>query len=126
MLVGTVVGEHDTSTPKTTTVVTKDVSQADVVVEETRFTAADERVLRMRHGAGLGPQDRLGSKLDGVHDDVRNEVEAKLLLMEAEILRALADGEGVAGRGQDEASGRVPTDDGRTARIIAALKDKDT
>lgn len=56
----------------------------------TELTAVEERVLRMRAGATVEPGQPLGSKLDGVRAEVRADVEARLLLMEAQLLADIA------------------------------------
>ena len=62
----------------------------DETTEETKaLTAEEERILRMRTGAALEPGEKLGSKLDGVKAEHRQDVAARLALMEAEILAAL-------------------------------------
>ena len=87
------------------------------VVDETqspeeRFTAEEERILRMRAGAIKEPGEKLGSKLDGVKEEHRVEVSARLALMEAEILAALS------------ANPELRTD--RKRRIVDALRDSDS
>lgn len=69
---------NETQTTTTTTVVTE------------RLTAFEERVLRMRAGAALAPGEALGSKLDGVRPEVMADVQARLLLMEAQLLADIA------------------------------------
>lgn len=71
-------------------------TQTTVVTEETEtdgaeqgFTAADERLLRMLHGVPLPPDAPLGNKLDDVAPENRSEVEAKLALIEADLLDAM-------------------------------------
>lgn len=54
--------------------------------EEGRFTAADERLLRMRYGATLPANEPLGSKLDGVAAEHLPELTARLALIEAGLL----------------------------------------
>lgn len=85
------------------------------VISEVRGpTAEEERVLRMRAGASLGPDAALGNKLDGVPDVFRAELVARLRLIEAEALAATT--------GQDAAAGFEPGT--KKSRIIAALRDK--
>jgi len=86
-----------------------------VVVSDVRGpTAEEERILRMRAGASLPADAALGNKLDGVAAPFRDDVIARLRLIEAEALAAL---EGMA------ESAPAP-DDERKARIIAALRNK--
>ena len=85
------------------------------VISETRgMTAEEERLLRMHAGASLAPDAALGSKLDGVADAFRDDVVARLRLIEAEALAAIT--------GQDAAAGLEPGT--KKSRIIAALRDK--
>ena len=64
-------------------------TQTTTVVTET-LTPFEERVLRMRAGAALAPGQALGSKLEGVRPEVLADVEARLLLMEAQLLADIA------------------------------------
>jgi len=61
------------------------------VVQVESLTAEEERILRMRSGAGLEADAQLASKLDGVAEAHRDEVEARLRLIEAEALVALQE-----------------------------------
>lgn len=78
-------------------------------------TAEEERILRMRSGASLGPDAALGNKLDGVPESMRDDLAARLRLIEAEALAAMT-GQAAA----DSDPGRLSKKD----RIIAALRDK--
>ncbi|MGK0362332.1 MAG: hypothetical protein ACI9U2_004653 [Bradymonadia bacterium] len=68
---------------------TNETQTTTTVVTET-LTAFEERVLRMRTGAALAPGEALGNKLDNVRPQVRADVEARLLLMEAQLLADIA------------------------------------
>ncbi len=80
------------------------------VVQVDGLTAEEERILRMRAGAGLASGAPLGSKLDGVAEAHRAELEARLLLMEAEAISALTE------EGDERPEVK--------SRIVAALKNK--
>ncbi len=71
----------------------KDASKTTTVtVENTQseqLTTAEEQILRMRSGAALKPNEELGSKLDGLADEHRADVAARLALIQAEIMAAL-------------------------------------
>lgn len=97
-----VLKKHEDQTTTTTTVV--DVSSQ-------RLTAPEERILRMRAGASLGPDAPLESKLAGYAGPNLADLRARLALIEAEALEAL------------HGDGLVP-DTARKSRIIAALKGK--
>jgi hypothetical protein len=103
-------------------VVKKNESQTTTttVVSEEReaqgFTAAEERILRMRSGAALPPDARLDNKLDGVAQAHRDDVAARLALIEAEALAAIA--------GTDADADEPAPDVERTRRIVAALRAK--
>jgi hypothetical protein len=90
----------------TTTVVTE--------TETRTLTAFEERVLRMRTGRSLAPQEPLGSKLDGVAPAARAEVVARLALMEAQLLSEIAP-DAMA----------EPVETARKRRIIEALRGSD-
>ena len=60
------------------------------MTESKTLTAEEERILRMRAGASLSPESALESKLDGVNEDVKADVAARLALMQAEIMNAMA------------------------------------
>ena len=84
-------------------------STSTTVITQTKtLTAEEERILRMRAGASLSGDDVLESKLDDVNDDVKNEVSARLALMQAEIMNAMAN------------EGDV--DNERRSRIVASSK----
>lgn len=84
-------------------------STSTTVITQTKtLTAEEERILRMRAGASLSGDDVLESKLDDVNDDVKNEVSARLALMQAEIMNAMAN------------EGDV--DNERRSRIVASLQ----
>ncbi len=68
----------------------KEKSTTTVVKTET-LTAEEERILRMRSGAALPGDAALGSKLDGLAEPHRADVEARLRLIEASALMALRD-----------------------------------
>lgn len=78
-------------------------------------TAEEERILRMRSGASLPPDAALGNKLDGVAAPFRDELAARLRLIEAEALAAMT--------GQEAAAGEDPARLSKKDRIIAALRD---
>ena len=90
----------------TTTVVTE--------TETRTLTAFEERVLRMRSGRGLAPQEPLGNKLEGVAPAARAEVAARLALMEAQLLSEFAP-DAMA----------EPVETARKRRIIEALRGSD-
>lgn len=81
-------------------------------VEDTRITAEEERILRMRSGASLPPDARLGSKLEGVAPDKVDELAARLRLIEAQALAVIA--------GQ-----QAEPDEDRKSGIVDALNDLD-
>ena len=84
-------------------------STSTTVITQTKtLTAEEERILRMRAGASLSGDDVLESKLDDINDDVKNEVSARLALMQAEIMNAMAN------------EGDV--DNERRSRIVASLQ----
>lgn len=77
-------------------------------------TAEEERILRMRAGASLPGDAVLGNKLDGVPVAMKDELAARLRLIEAEALAAIT--------GQEAALD--PSRLSKKDRIIAALRDK--
>ena len=93
----------------------KDASQTTTVTvddaKSEQLTAEEERILRMRSGATLKPNEELGSKLDGVAEEHRADVAARLALIQAEIEAAL------------EEEPELRTD--RKKRIVDALRDND-
>ena len=96
----------DSNRSTTTTVV-----EVDVMPEaaEQLLTTEEARVLRMRTGARVEADRPLGSKLDDLSDEQRDEVSQRLALIEASILSRMAD----AARAQrivDTLKGK-PTDD---------------
>ena len=80
-----------------------------MVTESKTLTAEEERILRMRAGASLAPEAALESKLDGVHESVQVDVAARLALMQAEIMNAMASENDV--------------DNERRSRIVASLRE---
>ena len=80
--------------------------------EQNELTTEEERILAMRAGARSGPNQILGSKLDGVKEEHRADVAARLAMMEAEILAAL------------DANPELRKD--RKSRIVDRLKVVDT
>ncbi len=72
------------------------------------FSAEEERVLRMRYGVTLEPGAVLGSKLDSLDPRHLEEVQAKLILIEAQVRAYVAESQ-----------------DARKQHIIDALKSKD-
>lgn len=97
-----VLKKYENQSSTTTTVVDESVAA---------LTASEERILRMRSGASLGPDAALESKLSGYAGPNLADLQARLALIEAEALAAL-QGDGLA------------PDSARKSRIIAALKDK--
>lgn len=95
----------------TTTVVTEE-RQDGALPAEAGLTAEEERVLRMRSGASLGPDAPLTSKLEGLDPAVQGDVAARLALIEASLLGLLDDEE-------DD-----PARAARKQRIVAALRDQ--
>lgn len=85
------------------------------------LTPEEERVLRMRSGAGVPGEAPLGSKLDGLADDVRTDVEARLRLIQAAVLEALAESDADV---EGEPRTGPAVDGARKARIVSALKKK--
>jgi len=83
-------------------------------VEDTRMTAEEERILRMRSGASLPPDARLESKLDGVAADKVSDLAARLRLIEAQALAVIA--------GQ---ATEAELDEERKTGIVDALNDLD-
>ena len=61
------------------------------VVGVETLTAEEERILRMRSGARVAGDAPLGSKLDGVAETHRADLEARLLLLEAHAIAALEE-----------------------------------
>lgn len=61
------------------------------VVQTETLTAEEERILRMRSGAGLAADAPLESKLDGVAEAHRADVDARLRIIEAQALMALRE-----------------------------------
>lgn len=92
----------------------------------TGLTQEEERVVRMRSGATVPDDAPLGSKLDGVAPEFREDVAARLRLIEAAALEALeALAEGGDARAEDEGEvviDVVPVNGERKARIVSALK----
>ena len=88
---------------------TTTVTVTDTQSEE--MTAEEERILRMRSGAGLDEGEELGSKLDGVAEPHRANVAKQLADMEARIIAAL----------QQEPELRTD----RKKRILQLLKDNE-
>jgi hypothetical protein len=89
----------------------------------TGMTQEEERVVRMRSGATVPNDTPLGSKLDGVAPEHREDVAARLRLIEAAALDFLARGE--VPTDDDETAGAVdvvPVNGQRKARIVAAFK----
>lgn len=84
------------------------------VVDDTRLTAEEERLLRMRSGYSLPGDAPLDHKLDAVAEGARGEAAARLRLIEAELLEQFAEQRGEPTGDRDDAK----------ARIIAALRDK--
>ena len=81
-----------------------------VTTQSKTLTTEEERILRMRTGISLPPEAELESKTDGLDEDVKASVEARLALIQMEALRAQANAE------QDG------VDTGRRTRIVEALK----
>ncbi len=92
----------------TTTTTVETVSAPPVPSLSSVLSAEEERVVRMRSGATVPATETLGSKLDGVAEGVRDEVAARLALIEAELL-----------------SLQPTVDAARTQRIVDVLKGKD-
>ena len=67
------------------------VSSTIVTTQSEALTTEEERILRMRAGISLQPEDRLESKLDAVNPEARAEVAARLALIQAELLKASED-----------------------------------
>ena len=105
-----VVKKDDTQTT-TTTVVLADTESQTLVTSEPRTE-------RVSSADMTGVEGRLGSKLDGVPEARRADVAARLALIEAEALQAIA-GDAAA----PEADQGTPMPDAeRTRRIVEALK----
>ena len=81
-----------------------------VTTEAKTLTAEEERILRMRTGISLPPEGELESKLDGVNEEVKASVMARLALIQMEALRNQAT----------EDQDNIDTE--RRTRIIDALK----
>ena len=99
-----VVKKHEEHVSSTTVV---DAEQ----VEVGRFTAEEERVLRMRSGATLADSAPLGSKLDGVASDKVADPAARLRLIEAQALAVI--------------TGQSDLDEDRKTGIVDALNELD-
>ena len=78
-----------------------------VMTKTETLTAEEERVLRMRSGASLSGDDVLESKLDDVDESARNDVAARLALIQAEIMASM---------------GRDDVDSEKRSRIVASLQ----
>lgn len=90
---------------------------------EAGLTDEEARVIRARTGTTVPADAPLGSKLDGVADAARGDLEARLLLMEGALLETLVDDDD--GADESEPPRRSPPlDRARKSRIIAALKKK--
>ena len=81
-----------------------------VTTESKTLTNEEERILRMRTGLSLPPEGALESKLDGLNEEVKSSVIARLALIQMEVLRNQASKE------------QESVDTGRRTRIIEALK----
>ena len=81
-----------------------------LTTEAKTLTAEEERILRMRTGISLPPEGELESKLDGVNEEVKASVMARLALIQMEALRNQAT----------EDQDNIDTE--RRTRIIDALK----
>ena len=95
---------------------TEDKTTAVVVTKVTteldKLSASEERILRMRSGASLPKNQRLGSKLDDVAPEHHDELLAKLALIEAAALEEI------------EANPELRTD--KKQRIIEVLRELDS
>ena len=60
-----------------------------VATESDELSASEERILRMRSGASLSKRHRLENKIDDVAAEHKEEVLAKLALIEAEALEEI-------------------------------------
>lgn len=78
------------------------------MTESKTLTAGEERILRMRSGASLSPESPLESKLDGLEEDMKTDVAARLALMQVEIMNAMSTDDSV--------------DNERRSRIVASLQ----
>ena len=87
---------------RTTTVVD------EVTKRDDELTPEEEQIIRMRVGAALKSSEPLESKLDGVKEEHRAAVAARLALLEAEALAVL------------EANPELRRD--RKSKIVASLK----
>ena len=81
-----------------------------VTTESKTLTDEEERVLRMRTGISLPSQGALESKLDGLDEDIKSSVVARLALIQMEVLRNQASKE------------HDSVDTGRRTHIVEALK----
>lgn len=61
-----------------------------VMTQSSPLTTEEERVMRMRSGISLPPESRLGSKLDGVSEDVKSDAAARLALIQAEVMNTMS------------------------------------
>ncbi len=81
-----------------------------VTTESKTLTNEEERILRMRTGISLPQEGALESKLDGLNEEVKSSVIARLALIQMEVLRNQASKE------------QESVDTGRRTRIVEALK----
>ena len=81
-----------------------------LTIDSKTLTTEEERILRMRTGISVSPSAELESKLDGLNEDVKASVVARLALIQMEAIRAQSPDiqEGV--------------DTVRRTRIVEALK----
>jgi len=120
---GNFVKKSETITTTTTaTKPSRGVSPRALV--DAGLTDEQARALRMRVGIAVPADSALGSKLDGLADAGRADVEARLLLMEGALLEALAADGVDAGDEAQPPRRSPPLDRARKSRIIEALKRK--
>ena len=81
-----------------------------MTTESKTLTSEEERVLRMRTGISLPSEAALESKLDGLNEDVKSSVMARLALIQMEAIRA---------QSPEEQDG---IDTSSRTRIVEALK----
>jgi hypothetical protein len=89
---------------------------------DTGLSAEEERVLRLRAGAGVPDDAPLGSKLDGVPEGARADLAARLRLLEAAVLEQMGRGPSRVANDGGNGNHDAAVDTSRKARIVSALK----
>jgi hypothetical protein len=66
------------------------IASIKVMTQRKTLTLEEERVMRMRAGISLPPESRLESKLDGLNETVRMDAEARLALIQEEVMNTMS------------------------------------